>query len=338
MFLLGNLVVSERYSRQIVMEEIGKNQDKLLKSKVAIVGLGALGSHAVEMLARAGVGKLILIDRDYVELSNLQRQALYTEEDIDLPKAIAMKQHLEDINSETSVGAHIDDLSCKNAEDLLKDVGLIIDGTDNLETRFLINDVSVKYKIPWIYGAAVGTEGSSLNIVHGKPCLRCVIPELPDSGSLDTCETRGVLNALPPLIAGRQVSEAMKILLGKDYSTKFFRVDSWNDKFELLDVERNKNCTCCVRNNFEFLGGRRGSLTTRMCGLDTFQIRLDKKPESLEKVAGKLIGIKEVSANTYMMHFNIDGKKVSVFKDGRVIVKGVRDGKEAKSIVAKYIG
>ncbi len=320
------------------MKEIGKYQSKLLKSTVAVIGLGAIGSHSAELLVRSGVGKIILIDRDYVELSNLQRQTLYIEEDIDLPKAVAAKQHLEDINSEVKIEAFVEDFNHKNVEALLKDVDLIVDGTDNLETRFLINDFSVKHKIPWIYGASVGTEGASFNIISGRACLRCLIPDLPNSGSLDTCETRGVLNAIPPLIAGRQVSEVVKLLLGKDYSDKFFRVDLWTDKFELLDVKKNENCVCCGKRKFEFLEGKRGSIAAKMCGVDTFQIKLDKKPERFEKIIDKLRGIKEVSVNAYMMHFNINGKKISLFKNGRIIVKGVRNEKEAKSLYTKYVG
>lgn len=330
--------MNERYSRQIVMKEIGSGQSKLLRSKVAIVGLGALGSHSADLLTRSGIGKLILIDRDYVELNNLQRQTLYTEEDMDLPKAIAAKQHLEDINSEVKIEAYMDDFNHKNAENLVKGVDLIVDGVDNFETRFLINDIAVKNKVSWIYGAAVGTEGTSFNIIPDQACLRCIIPDLPNSGSLDTCETRGILNALPPLIAGKQVSEAIKILLGRNYSEKFFRVNLWNDKFELLEVKRNRNCICCGKKQFEFLTGKRGSEISKMCGIETFQIKLDQKPERFEKIANKLKGVKEVTANAYMLHFNVDGKKISLFKDGRVIIKGTHDEKEAKSLATKYIG
>ncbi len=336
-FFFRIFVVNSRYSRQIVLKEIGKDQSKLSKSKVAVIGLGALGSHSSELLVRAGIGNLVLIDRDYVELSNLQRQTLYTEEDIDTPKAISAKQHLEDINSEIKIEAHIEDFNHKTAERLLKNANILIDGTDNLEARFLMNDFSVKYKIPWIYGAVVGTEGVSLNIIPDKICLRCIIPDLPASGSLDTCETRGVLNALPPFIAGRQVTQTMKIILKKNYSDKFFKADLWQDKFELLEVRKRGDCICCSKRNFEFLEGKRGTEVSKMCGIDTFQVKLDNKPAKFEKIAGKLKGVKEIIVNAYMLHFNVNEKKISVFKDGRVIVKGVKNEKEAKSLYSRYI-
>lgn len=329
---------SERYSPQIILKEIGKDQNKLSKSTVAVIGLGALGTYSSELLVRSGIGEIILIDRDYIELSNLQRQTLFTENDLDLPKVIAAKKHLEKINSELRIEAHVEDFNYKNAEELVSDADIIIDGTDNLETRFLINDLSVKNRIPWIYGAVVGTEGMSFNIIPSKPCFRCIISDLPKIGSLDTCETRGILNTLPPLIAGRQVTEAIKILLNKDYSDKFFRVDLWNNKFELLNVKKSEDCVCCKRKNFEFLNGVRGTFATRMCGMNTFQIRLTKEIESFERLSKKLESVGKVSFNEFILHFSVNNKKLSLFKDGRIIVKGVRNEKEAKTYVSKYIG
>lgn len=325
----------ERYSRQIKI--LGKIQNKLKESTVAVVGVGALGSYSAGLLARSGIGRIILIDRDYVELSNINNQNLFTEDDINFPKAVAVKEHLNKINSEIEVDALIEDLNHKNIGNILKKAEVIIDGTDNLETRFLINDFCVKNKIPWIYGAILGAEGHSFNIIPGKACLRCIVNDLPRYGSLDTCETRGIINTLPPFIASRQVTETIKILLRKKYSEKFFKVDVWKDKIELLRVKKNERCKCCVKNNFEFLNGR-SSKTIRVCGVNTFQIKLTKEIENFEKIYRKLKSIGHVTFNDFILHFEINNKKLSLFKDGRVIIKGVKSEKDAKTLYSKYIG
>lgn len=247
-----------RYTRQEIFAEIGKKgQQKLRKSAVAVVGLGALGSVAAELLARAGIGKLILIDRDVAELSNLQRQSLYNELDVGKPKAIAAKEKLNKINSEVNINTFVDDLNYNNIKKLInfKNIGLILDCTDNLETRFLINDFSIKNKIPFIYSSAVGSKGYVFNVVPEKnnPCLRCFLKE---AAQLDTCETTGVLNTITHIIPSVQVNEAVKILLDKDYEKNLLFFDVWKNELIKVKVNKNKKCECCIKRNFEFLSGK----------------------------------------------------------------------------------
>ena len=271
-----------RYIRQEIFAEIGKKgQQKLRKSAVAVIGLGALGSVAAELLTRAGIGRLILIDRDIVELSNLQRQSLYDESDIGKPKAIAAKEKLNKINSEVKIDYFIDDLNYNNIEKIIeiKNIDLILDCTDNLETRFLINDFSVKNKIPFIYSSAVGSKGYVFNVVPEKnnPCLKCFLKE---AAQLDTCETTGVLNTITHIIPSVQVNEAIKILLDKDYEKNLLFFDVWKNELMKIKINKNKNCECCITGNFEYLSGKKSSKTIKMCGNGIFQIKnksIDKK-------------------------------------------------------------
>jgi adenylyltransferase/sulfurtransferase len=332
--------MDERYARQVILKQIGRaGQEKLAASSVLIIGLGALGSVASNILARIGVGRIALVDRDYVELSNLHRQALFDERDIGLPKAVAAKNELQKINSLVTIKEFVTDFNSANAEELVKDVNLILDGTDNLETRFLINDVAVKLGVPWVYASCISTLGMTFNIVPGKtPCLRCVMPSLPPTGSLDTCETAGILSTAPAVIASIQSTEAIKILLGKEFSKKLCVVNVWTNRTDFLNIRPDKNCRTCQKRDFEFLEGRYASKIHRLCGLNTFQIRTPTGPIDLKGLARKLRGVGKVSHNPYILHFQIGQKMLSIFRDGRVIAKGVKDEKEAKSLCARFMG
>ena len=343
-----------RYIRQEIFREIGKKgQEKLRKISVAIIGLGALGSVSAELLARSGIVRLILIDRDVVELSNLQRQSLYDENDIGKPKSLAAKEKLNKINSEVKIDFYVEDLNSENINEIIsingkyndkkynkktlennKNINLILDCTDNLETRFLINDFSVKNNIPFIYSSAVGSKGYVFNLIpnKNKPCLRCFLKE---ASHLDTCETGGILNAITHIISSVQSNEAIKILLNNDYEKNLIFFDVWKNELLKIKVNKNKNCTCCVKNNFEYLSGKRASRTSKMCGNDIFQIKIkstDKKQFS--QLKNKLRKIGKVTDFNYCINFD---NKITVFNDGRALVKA-KDEKEAKSIYSKFVG
>ena len=326
-----------RYIRQEIFAEIGKKgQQKLRKSAVAVIGLGALGSVAAELLTRAGIGKLILIDRDIIELSNLQRQSLYDESDIRKPKAMAAKEKLNKINSEVNIDIFVDDLNYNNITKVIniKNIDLILDCTDNLETRFLINDFSVKNKIPFIYSSAVGSKGYVFDVVpeRNNPCLRCFLKE---AAQLDTCETTGVLNTITHIIPSVQVNEAIKILLNKNYEQDLLFFDVWKNELLKIKVNKNKKCECCIRRNFEYLSGKKSSRIIKMCGNGMFQIKnksIDKK--EFNNLKNRLKGIGKVIDFDYCLNFD---NKLTIFQDGRALIKA-KDEKEAKSVYSKFIG
>ncbi|MBS3101185.1 ThiF family adenylyltransferase [Candidatus Woesearchaeota archaeon] len=325
-----------RYIRQQIFEEIGKKgQEKLGKSSAAIVGLGALGSVSAQLLARAGIGRLVLVDRDIVELSNLQRQPLFDENDVGKPKALAAKEKLAKINSEAEVQFFIDDLNYENIGEILgRNIGLILDCTDNLETRFLINDFSVKNKIPFIYSSAVGSKGYVFNVIPDKTaCLRCFLKE---AAALDTCETAGVLNTITGLIPSIQANEAIKILLKKGNPEKnllFF--DVWKNELSKTKINKNNGCICCAKRNFEYLSGKKSSKIMKLCGDGIYQIKtksIDKQQSS--NLRNKLKKIGKLTDFGYCINFN---NKLIIFNDGRALIKA-KDEKEAKSIYSKFVG
>jgi len=325
-----------RYIRQQISSEIGKSgQSKLRKSAVAIVGLGALGSVSAGLLARAGIGRLILIDRDIVELSNLQRQSLYDEYDTGKPKALAAKEKLNRINSEVKIELFIDDLNFKNIEKIFDGkLDLILDCTDNLETRFLINDLCVKNKIPFIYSSAVGSKGYVFNIIPGKTaCLRCFLKE---AGHLDTCETTGVLNSITHLVPSIQSSEAIKILLNKNnIETNLLFFDVWKNELMKIKINKNKSCACCSKNNFEYLSGKNSIKTTKLCGDNVYQLKsksMDKK--QFQDLKNKFKKIGKLKDFGYCINFE---NKITVFQDGRALIRA-RNEKEAKSLYSKFVG
>jgi adenylyltransferase/sulfurtransferase len=333
----------ERYSRQILYPGIGETgQEKLLRSRVAIVGAGALGSFQAGALARAGVGILRIIDRDYVELSNLQRQWLYTESDAAeaLPKAIAAQRRLREINSGVRVEGEVADLTPANAEDLLGDADLILDGTDNFETRYLINDFAIANGIPWIYGAAVGSYGLSMPVVAGRSaCLRCVFPE-PPAGAQPTCETAGVLGSITSLIGAWQAALALRLLM-EETGEDLFRIataDVWSGELRTRAMPRARaDCPCCGKRNFEYLDGCRRAPVS-LCGRNAVQIHDCARPLDLKVLAAQLAPLGNVRGNDFALRFEAAPYEMTIFPDGRAIIKGTADVGVARGLYAKYVG
>ena len=331
----------ERYSRQIRFPGIGEaGQQRLLDARVAVVGCGALGTFQAGALARAGVGFLRIIDRDYVELSNLQRQWLFDQCDAEqgLPKSIAAARKIAAINSDVTVDAAVADLIPSNIDELLGDVGLVLDGTDNFETRYLMNDYAVNRGVPWVYGAAVGSYGIAMPVVPGATaCLRCVYPD-PPSGVQPTCETAGVLGSITALIASIQVSEAIKILCGAEVSRRITTVDVWSG--EIRQVARppaDERCPCCGRREFPYLDGERRSPVS-LCGRNAVQIHERSRPLDLEDLAARLAPLGIVRANEFALRFETPPYLLTIFADGRAIVKGTTDVGLARSLYSRYVG
>jgi adenylyltransferase/sulfurtransferase len=333
----------DRYSRQVILQNIGEEgQEKLLKSHAVVVGCGALGSTVANNLARAGVGKISLIDRDFIELNNLQRQMLFDENDIGEPKAIAASNKLHNINSEIEVEPVVKDLNHTNVEDILKDVNVVLDGTDNIQTRMLVNDVCVKLGIPWIYTGAISTSGMTMNVIPGKACLRCLYPTIPKIGSLPTCDTMGILNTITSIMGSMETTEAFKILLGnikEGTDSNLIVYDAWSNSFDDIIVRKNKECECCVKGNYEYLDAEDREVLTSLCGRKAVQITpANPKELSLAEMASKLEPLGEVKFTPFIMIFKMDNMEISLFKDGRAIIKGTNDQKVARSIYARYIG
>ena len=336
-----------RYSRQILFSEIGEEgQLKLLESKVAIVGVGALGTVCANHLVRSGVGYIRLIDRDVVDLSNLQRQSLFNEEDVNqnLPKAVAAQKRLNSINSMVTIDAVISDLNLDNAEELLAEVDVIIDGTDNFMTRYLINDVAVKYGIPWVHGAAVSSRGMFAVIKPGiTPCYRCLFPQVP-AGRGETCDTIGVLSPITDIIGSFQAMEAIKLLVGATTNTNLEQIDIWDTSFFSMDTSEGKNpqCPTCVNRQFDFLDRLSAVQETysSLCGRDTVQIYFrEKRERDLHKLGEHLKQNGKVIGNQFLLRFSPDDEtSIVVFKDGRVLVHGTNEIVKAKSLYSKYIG
>jgi molybdopterin-synthase adenylyltransferase len=332
---------SERYSRQIRFSGIGEaGQERLLRARVAIVGCGALGSFQAGALARAGIGHLTLIDRDYVEASNLQRQWLYDEADAAdaLPKAVAAARQLAKIASGCHVTALVSDLTPDNIEDFLSDAGVILDGTDNFETRYLINDFAVERGIPWVYGAAVGSYGLTMPILPGTTaCLACVYPA-PPSGVQPTCETAGVLGAVTSAVASLQCGAAMKILAGGSPEPFITTLDIWNGPVrQIRQPPRDPDCRACGRREFTYLrGARRAPIS--LCGRNAVQIHERTRPLDLVALRDQLQGAGNVRSNEFALRFFPEPYEMTIFPDGRAIIKGTQDIGVARSLYARYIG
>jgi adenylyltransferase/sulfurtransferase len=332
-----------RFSRQIRFMPLGVDgQQRLAASTAVIVGCGALGTVHAALLARAGIGTLRLIDRDYVEESNLQRQVLYTEDDVraGLPKAEAARRHLLEANSGVKIEAHISDLNPENADDLLGGVDVILDGTDNFETRLLINDYSVRESVPWLYGAAVGSYGIAMPILpDDSACFRCIYPE-PPGGVQPTCETAGVLGPVTSLIGSLQAMEALKILAGKTSSVrrKIFMADLWNGPVrETAMPPRDPECPACGRREFAYLSGRHRAPVS-LCGRNAVQIHDRRRPVSLTELAARLEGLGPIRANEFALRFTDGEHEITIFADGRAIVKGTTDIGVARGVYSRYVG
>lgn len=333
-----------RYVRQAALAEIGPDGQRRIRAATALIaGCGALGSMQAEWLARAGVGRLLLVDRDILEMHNLQRQLLYDEEDIRarLPKAIAAARRLKKINSEIEVEGRVEDLVPANAAEWVRRADVVLDGTDNLETRYLLNDAAVRERKPWIYGGVMGGAGMAMAVFPEKgPCLRCLYPEPPGAGDLPTCETMGVLNAAVAWVAALQVAQALKALVqGVPDRFHLHAMDVWSGKASAIRAERNPDCPCCGRRRFEFLESRRTSATATLCGRNAVQIT-PAIPIALDlgKLAERLCGLGEVERRGYFLEFWRAPCRLVVFPDGRVLVEGTMDKAEARTLVARYVG
>ena len=336
----------DRYSRQILLPEIGATgQERLLASSVAVVGCGALGTVIASTLVRGGVGRVRIIDRDYIELNNLQRQILFDEQDIakGLPKAVAAAEKLRRANSQVEVEPIVADVNPDNVERLIGGVDLVLDGTDNFEIRFLLNDACVKHGVPWVYGAVLATYGMMMAIVpHRTPCFRCFLAEIPVPGSTPTCDTAGVLSPAVNVVASLEVVEGLKILMGKERELhdRLLYVDVWAGTLERLTVgKRDDICPVCDLGEFEFLEAKEGSYLTSLCGREAVQVNVRGKAEvSLPTLAKRLESVGEVSFNDYMLRFRVNSYELTVFPDGRTIVKGTTDEAVARTLYARYIG
>jgi adenylyltransferase/sulfurtransferase len=333
----------ERYSRQIVLRHLGEaGQEKLLASRVAVVGCGALGSQQASLLVRAGVGEVVIIDRDYVEESNLQRQMLFTERDAAerLPKAVAAEAHLHQANSGVSVRGIVVDLTAENIAALLGTAQVILDGTDNFETRYLINDFAVQSSIPWIYGAAVGSTGVTMTIRPGQtPCLACLFPE-PPGGAHATCDTEGILASAATSVAAIQVAEALKLLADDTAALhgKLLSFDLWENRFQTLDPgSPAEDCRACQRREFVYLHGRRAVPMT-LCGRNSVQIHERPHAVDFAELERRLKPLGTVRYNPYVLQFAAAPYEMTVFPDGRAIIKGTNDTGVARSLYARYIG
>ncbi len=332
-----------RYSRQSRFAPLGEDgQRRIGKSTVAIVGLGALGSVQADLLARAGVGRLRLIDRDFVEISNLQRQTLYDEADAAeaLPKAVAAARRLARVNSQIQMEPVVGDLSPRSIEETLEGVDLIVDATDNFETRYLINDFAVRESIPWIYGAAVASYGVKLAVIPGSTaCFRCVYPESP-RGAQPTCETEGVLGPVTAAVAALQAGDALKILAGHKDSViaRMTTVDVWTGQIrQTAPPARDPDCPCCARREFPHLEGKHRAPIS-LCGRNAVQIHERSRPVDLGELAARLNGVAEVRVNEFALRAALDLYELTVFPDGRAIIKGTTDAGVARSVYARYVG
>jgi molybdopterin-synthase adenylyltransferase len=333
----------DRYSRQILFAPIGpEGQEKLGQAKVVIIGCGALGTSQANLLARAGIGTLRIIDRDFVEDSNLQRQTLFEESDAarKLPKAVAAEEKLKRINSSLRVEAIVADARNSNIEELTSGCDLLLDGTDNFETRYLINDVAVKHNLPWIYGAVVASYGITLTILPGHTaCLACVFPE-PPGGMHETCDTVGVIGAAAAWVTAIQVSEALKILLGRreELHGALLSYDLWANRRQEIKPRRQPACRTCVAHDFIYLEGEPASHIS-MCGRNSVQIhQRPARPVDLSLLKTRLANFGVVQGNAYLVQCRLEEYELTVFPDGRAIVKGTQDAALARSLYARYIG
>jgi adenylyltransferase/sulfurtransferase len=340
--------IPERYSRQVRFPGIGKDgQQKLLDSKVTLVGCGALGTVLANALVRAGVGHLRLIDRDFIETNNLQRQILFDEADVaaNLPKAEAAARKLRVINSGVTIEPIVTDVDRTNVLDLTSDADLILDGSDNFEVRYIINDAAVKLGKPWVYGGCIGSHGQTMTILPGEtPCLRCVFEAAPAPGEAGTCETAGVLGPIVNIVASYQAAEAFKILAGRldAVNRDLVYIDVWenvNRRIKIANLKGKVDCPCCGRGKFEWLEGEHGAQTTSLCGRNAVQVshRVAGKLD-FETMARELSALGKVSFNRFLLKFDVDDYQFTVFPDGRAIIKGTADGDKAKTLYAKYVG
>jgi adenylyltransferase/sulfurtransferase len=340
---------NDRYSRQVRYPAIGDaGQEALGQSTALIVGCGALGSVIANTLARAGVGTLRIVDRDFLETSNLQRQMLYDEADVEsnLPKAIVAAEKLRRINSSIVVEPHVVDVDAANIEALSEGADVILDATDNFEIRFLINDVAVKHSIPWIYGGCLGADGQTMTILpNTSACLRCLMLEGPPlPGTMPTCDSAGILASIINVIGSIQANEAMKILSGnqQSISKSLTIVELWQNQFRQMDVSKLRDqvdCPTCKGRQFDWLDGRQGSHSAVLCGRNAVQLSPpERQPLDLEKLASSLESVGQVTRNRFLMKLAVDDFELTLFPDGRAIINGTEDIAVARKLYAQYVG
>ena len=337
------LELDDRYSRQVLFKEVGlEGQQRLAGAKVALVGCGATGSALALLLARSGLGMLRIVDRDYVEPTNLQRQSLFDENDAreSLPKALAAARQIARFNSQVAVEPHVADLTPANSGDLLGNVDLILDGTDNFETRYLINDYAVKNSVAWIYSAAVGSYAVTLNVLPGETaCLACVFPD-PPRGTVETCETAGILNSAVNLVASLAATEALKYLVGARSRMRrsLLSWDVWNnERAEVAAIRPRTGCRACGEKNFIHLAGE-GRPHITLCGRNSVQIHERQRPVDFGEMQKRLEPHGTVRHNEFVLKFWHEPYEMTLFPDGRAIIKGTTDTAIARSLYARYVG
>jgi adenylyltransferase/sulfurtransferase len=335
-----------RYSRQMILPGWGREGQALLGERtVVVIGCGALGSHIASHLVRIGIGRLVLADRDFVEWHNLPRQALYSEQDAaeGLPKAVAAAQRLRQLNSMVDVNEQVIDVNSDTVEELIRGADLVLDGADNFEVRYLVNEACVKLGIPWVYGGVLGTYGLSAAILPREtPCLRCLLGPMPAPGSVPTCETAGVLGPAVAAVAALEVVEGLKILLDQRQALVrcLVMVDLWTGDFERAQIQKGTTpCPVCDEGRYELLTARHGSTTTVLCGRDAIQIS-PRSAQSLDlpALAARLSAIGPVSLSSHLLRFSAEGFDFTLFPDGRAILKGVSEPSVARALYARYVG
>ncbi len=339
---------TSRYDRQIRFAPFGEQgQRNLTKARALVCGCGALGSVVAETLVRAGVGFVRIVDRDFLELNNLQRQVLYDEQDVadGLPKAVAAANKLRQINSEVEIEAAVADVTHQNISELADDVDAIVDGTDNFAIRFLLNDFAVKYGKPWVYGGCIGAEGQTMTILPGESaCLACLMTDVPPPGTTPTCDTAGILGPIVSVIASIESAEALKILSGnrEAVSRRLTIIDLWDNQIRAVDLARlrdGSDCRVCKHNEFVWLSGERGSTSAVLCGRNAVQLSAATgATASLDDIASRLAGVGSIQRNAFLLRLALDDYVLTVFPDGRTIVSGTDDIATARSLHARYIG
>lgn len=334
-----------RYHRQEIFYGIGpEGQKKLSEGRVCIIGIGALGSAIANNLARAGVGYIRLIDRDIVEVTNLQRQVLFTEKDAadEIPKAEAAREHLAEINSEIELDPVIVDVNPYNIEKLIDGVDVVVDGTDNLEVRYLLNEACQKHSIRWVYGGVVGSGGLVMNVLPGDgPCLQCLLGEFPEDGTYDTCDTVGVISPITNIVAAYETAETMKLLVGDEDALvrQAISLDTWDSFTEFFDVDKDPDCPVCGRHEYTRLEHRQKNYTASLCGHNAYQVTPeDDGSFDYDSVVEALRQRGEVVKKKFFATFKNDEADLKLFPDGRAIINDVSDGEKAREVFAKYIG
>jgi adenylyltransferase/sulfurtransferase len=336
-------MLADRHRGSSLVQWIGETgRQEIREVSCTVIGCGALGSASSNLLVRSGFGKVKIIDRDFVELSNLERQTLFTEDDAlsMRPKALAAASRLKTVNSEIEITAHVTDLNPRNAESMLEDADIVIDGTDNLETRYLINDVCVKKGIPWVHGACLGTAGVCYTVLPEGPCFSCLYGKGPEPGRVPTCDTEGILPSVPQIVGALQASEAIKIACRSDnLARELIRIDMDTLTFETTKVDRSSSCTTCAGRHFEYLSKKVTTLGLVLCGRNAVQITPYTETEvDLQSLEKKLEKTGDVSYKGFLLCFRTGGHELVVFPDGRAIVRGTKDVGVAKSLYSKYIG